>query len=252
MARTSLGRVDERVVVQRYGLTGPQLLDLRHRRVCGPGVAGPGLDVRDEAQIDAARHARLGHTQVLERLAVTVPFGERARQQGARGRVRRVLDQRLLEVRDRVVVLPLEEEVPRHIAVDDDRERLELLRPSDLGHRFVLPAHRVQMIGVPMVRQRVLIVQREGLLEAALGAVPVPVVKERGEGERRVGLDQIRIALERLHRGFLREPPRFERQQRAEGGDALRDVHVRHPRPGRRVGRIQFRRLLEIVETALQ
>ena len=84
-------------------------------------------------------HARSRKTQVLERLVVAAPFGERAREQGARGRVRRVPGQRLLEVSDRLVVLPLEKEVPRHVAVDEDRQRFERLRTADFGHRLLLP-----------------------------------------------------------------------------------------------------------------
>jgi hypothetical protein len=192
--------VHERRIIGRNVLSRPESLDFRHGLVGRAGVTRFRLHVRDEDQVHSAgsRHTGCRAAKLIERFRISLALGERAGKQGSGGCVLRVHAERLLKMGDRFVEARLEEKMPSDVAVNQHRHRFERLCPLDLRHGFVLTAHGVQVVRVPVMRERVLRVQADGFSEADVRPGKVPVVEERRKRERGVGFGQIRIAIERL------------------------------------------------------
>jgi hypothetical protein len=80
---------------------------------------------------------------------------------------------------DRRVVVALVEVHPSQRGARDERQRIDFLRAAHLPDGFAKPASRRQVIGVPLVADRIARIEPNGTLERRLRLLPVPVVIER-------------------------------------------------------------------------
>ena len=104
---------------------------------------------------------------------------------------------RLAQLLDGLVVLARGDVSHSHIRVDDQRERIKLLRPFHLRDGFIESPHEPQVpVAIPLMGGRVIRIQFDGPLKFSVGFRQVPIEVEhfsqRGMrfGERLIKLNR--------------------------------------------------------------
>src|SRR6266542_4740607 len=166
-------------------------------------LAGRSLAVCDEGKCCRTRHVLRSLSKLGEALDAFPLLYERPSEERPGRSILRIDLQGLRELSDGGSVIPLKEVMPGEVPVDQDGQGLQPEGRPDLLYGLVLAAHRVEVVGIPMVSCGVLWVELDGLLEPRLGRRPVPIVEEESEREGRVGLREIRIEAEGLERRFV-------------------------------------------------
>jgi hypothetical protein len=131
------------------------------------------------------------------------------------------------------------------IGADAQREGVEARGLSQLVERLAIFPRDDEVPGVPLMRRRIIWVQRDRSLVLDLGGAPIPKVKVQGEGKRGMRLSEIVVERERSVRGGPRLRKGVLGRQHPVLPIARKRVGISKPRVRLRIGRIGLDRLVE-------
>src|SRR4030095_1378532 len=112
--------------------------------------------------------------------------------------------QRLLQLFDCLIILPDLPVSYSYDAVNNQREWVQFLGPSDFRERLTVTPHFSQIFGVPLVRRRIVRIKGDCPLIVRLSLRKLPLVLVFDGGQSIVSLSECFIDFDRLQCSSLR------------------------------------------------